>query len=235
MCCRWNVNHTTTSPWCPQSSGLVERQVRTVKGILRKCKKTGNDVQLALLHHRCTLIDTSVASRSETLFNRPIRTNLPSHHPTLQNQQVTNEGIQQRRDRMVNYHNQGAGPELTPLHAGQGVRILDKETPQWHPGDVISTWTCAEPRSYIVQTPKGTRLRRTRSHLRESLHDNLWQGVIKDAAEIPHRVTFQEDITTNPMTQDVTTNGDGDAPRKPMTSLRRSGRTIRKPSRYIDE
>ena len=86
MCCRWNINHTTTS-----------RQVRTVKGILKKCKKTGNDVQLALLHRRCTPIDTSVASPSETLFNCPIRTNLPSHHPTLQNQQVTNEGIQQQQ------------------------------------------------------------------------------------------------------------------------------------------
>ena len=138
--------------------------MRTVKGILKKCKKTGNDAQIALQHHRCTPIDTSVASPSEIKFNRPIRINMPSHHPILQNQRVTNDGIHQRRDRMVNYHNQGAGPELAPLHAGQRVRILDKEKHQCHPGEVIRT--CAEPRSYFVQTPNGTRLRRTRSHVR---------------------------------------------------------------------
>jgi len=102
---RWNVKHTTTSPRYPQSNGLVERHVRTVKGILKKCKKTGNDAQIALQHYRCTPIDTSAASHSKVMFNRPIRTNLPSHQPTLQNQQVTNEGIQQRRDRVLNCHN----------------------------------------------------------------------------------------------------------------------------------
>jgi len=114
----------------PQSNGLVERQMWTVKGILKKCKKTGNNAQIPQQHHQSTPIDTSVASPSEITSIRPIRTNLPSHHPTLQNQQVTNEGIQQRRDRMVNYHNQGAGPELAPLHASQRVRILDKDTHQ---------------------------------------------------------------------------------------------------------
>ena len=139
MCCKWNVKHTTTSPRYSESNGLVERQVTTVKGILKKCKKTGNDAQIALQHQRCTPIDTSLASPSEITFNRPVRTNLPSPHPTLQSQQMTNEVIQQWRDHMVNYHNQGAGPELAPLLAGQRVRILDKETHQWHPGVVIST------------------------------------------------------------------------------------------------
>ena len=71
----------------------------------------------------------------------------------------------------------------------------------------------------------------TRSYHRELLHDNPLQSVIDDAAEIPQGVTFQEDITTNPvMMQDVTANGDGDAPQKPMMSLCRSGRMIQKAS-----
>ena len=67
------------------------------------------------------------------------------------------------------------------------------------------------------------------------------ESVIENTAEMPHRVTFQEDITDNPMmTQDVTTNGDpvttaNVSPRQPTRYLRISGRTIRKPSRYIDE
>ena len=69
---------------------------------------------------------------------------------------------------MIQYHDRNAGPEFAPLHAGQRVRILNTDTHKWCPGEVVAT--CAEPRSYIVQTPNGTRLRRIRSHLRELLH-----------------------------------------------------------------
>ena len=50
MCSKWNSKHTTTSPRYPQSNGLIERQVRTVKGIIQKCAKTGNDTLIALQH-----------------------------------------------------------------------------------------------------------------------------------------------------------------------------------------
>ena len=48
VCSKWNIKHTTTSPRCPQSNGLVERQVRTVKGVIQKYAKTGNDMLIAL-------------------------------------------------------------------------------------------------------------------------------------------------------------------------------------------
>ena len=34
MCSKWNIKHITTSPRYPKSNGLIERQVRTVKGII---------------------------------------------------------------------------------------------------------------------------------------------------------------------------------------------------------
>ena len=79
MCSKWNIKHTTTSPRYPQSNGLIARQVRTVKGIVQKCAKTGNDTLIALQQHRCTPLDSNLSSPSEILFNRPIRTTLPSH------------------------------------------------------------------------------------------------------------------------------------------------------------
>ena len=106
MCSKWNIKHTTTSPRYPQSNGLIERQVRTVKGIIQKCAKTGNGTLIALQQHRCTPLDSNLSSPSEILFNRPIRTTLPSHHLTLmqQNQQLINEQLLQRRDSMIRDH-----------------------------------------------------------------------------------------------------------------------------------
>ena len=116
MCSKWNIKHTTTSPRYPQSNGLIEIQVRTVNGAIQKCAKTGNDMLIALQQHRFTPLDRNMSSPSEILFNRPIRTMLPSHHPTLmhQNQQQTNEQLQQRRDRMIRDHDQRVGPS-SPL------------------------------------------------------------------------------------------------------------------------
>ena len=113
MCSKWNIKYTTTSPTYPQSNGLIERRVRTVKGIIQKCEKTGNDTLIALQQHRCTPLDSNLPSPSEILYNRPIRTTPPSQHPTLmqQNQQLINEQLLQRRDRMIRDHDRHAGPE----------------------------------------------------------------------------------------------------------------------------
>ena len=40
MCSKWNIKHTTTSPRYPQSNGLIERQVRTVKGLSRNVRRS---------------------------------------------------------------------------------------------------------------------------------------------------------------------------------------------------
>ena len=126
MCSKWNIKHTTTSPRYHQSNGLIEGQVRTVKGVIQKCAKTGNDMLIALQQHRCTPLDSNLSSLSEIMFNRPIRTTLPSYHPTLmhQNQQLTNEQLHHRRDRMIRDHDQRAGPELPALHTVHRVDIF---------------------------------------------------------------------------------------------------------------
>ena len=104
-----------------------------------------------------------------------------------QNHQLINEQLLQRRDRMIRDHDRPAGPELPVLHAGQRVRIVKKETHLWSSGEIVTK--CAEPRSYIVQTPNGTRLRRTRAHLRALQAENI----LNEATEhTRRRVTFRE-------------------------------------------
>ena len=148
-----------------------------------------------------------------------------------QNQQQTNEKLQQRRDRMIRDHDQRAGPELPAVHARQRVRILlNKETHHWSPGEIVAK--CTEPRSYIVQTPNGTRLCRTRSHLRELQAENI----LSEATEhTRRRVTIREDNTDEQqVVPSIMTSGqpppDEVMPLSP--AIRRSGRMIRKPSRF---
>ena len=130
LCSKWNIKHTTTSPRYAKSNGLVERQVQTVKGIIQKCSKTGNDIQIKMQHLRCIPIDTDLPSPSEIMFNCPDRTHLSSYHPTLVYQKRTdiNDRLQVRRGSMIQYHGRNAGPEFAPLHAGQRVRLLNKDT-----------------------------------------------------------------------------------------------------------
>jgi len=48
----WNFNLSTSSPTYPQSNGMVERSIQTVKSLLRKGADNGGDPYTALLQYR---------------------------------------------------------------------------------------------------------------------------------------------------------------------------------------
>ena len=64
-CSAWYIKHTTTLPRYPQSNGLIERQVRTVKGVIQKYAKTANDMLIALQQHQCTPLDSNLSSPAD--------------------------------------------------------------------------------------------------------------------------------------------------------------------------
>ena len=66
--------HVTSSPRYPQSNGLVERTVQTIKQLF---KKTPNDPQMALLTYRATPLPWCGLSPAELLMGRRIRTPVP--------------------------------------------------------------------------------------------------------------------------------------------------------------
>ena len=168
MCSRWAIKHTTSSPRYPQSNGLAERMVRTVKALIKKCKQTGQDIGIAMLHLRATPTDPSMLAPAEVMFGRPIRTTLPSRHAasTLQQSTETYERLLQRQSVMKEHHDtRRAGPALPPLHVGQRVRVQDHQRHTWSPAEV--TRKCSEPRSYEVTTRSGSAMRRNRSQIRE--------------------------------------------------------------------
>ena len=68
----YGFEHLTSSPRYPQSNGVVERAVRTVKGLLKKAE----DPYLALLSYRATPLEIGY-SPAELLMSRKLRTTVP--------------------------------------------------------------------------------------------------------------------------------------------------------------
>ena len=67
---KWGIQHITSSPRFPQSSGFIERQVQTIKKIIKKCKKEKQSLQLAMLNLRATPVDSKLPSPAEMLMGR---------------------------------------------------------------------------------------------------------------------------------------------------------------------
>ncbi len=80
--CEWEYDHVSSSPHFAQSNGFIDRMGGTVKNILKKAKESRIDPQLALLCLWSTPVNNNkLPSPAKLLFNRKIRSNLPSLGP----------------------------------------------------------------------------------------------------------------------------------------------------------
>uniref|UniRef100_A0A669BXN3 Gypsy retrotransposon integrase-like protein 1 n=1 Tax=Oreochromis niloticus TaxID=8128 RepID=A0A669BXN3_ORENI len=154
----WGFSHETSSPHFPQSNGEAERAVRTIKSLLKK----SGDPYLALMAYRATPLANGY-SPTELLMGRRIRTTVPVI-PSQLNPRGTNtdklKAIEQsyRQKQRQNYNRRHRAHDMLQLNPGDKVWVSDMDTR----GTVVSM--AGSPRSYIVETAKGT-LRRNRYHL----------------------------------------------------------------------
>ncbi|ELU05059.1 hypothetical protein CAPTEDRAFT_212447 [Capitella teleta] len=103
---------------------------------------------------RATLLDSQIPSPAELLMGRRITTSLPYHDTPYPLDEKIRQRLQEKRESQKINHDQRAGPELPPLHAGQAVSVIDTRTGTWEDGSVKKLTN--EPRSYIVETSRGT-------------------------------------------------------------------------------
>lgn len=71
-------DHVTSSPRYPQSNGMIERMVQTVKQCMKKCAEARHDPYLAMLIYRATPLSNSIPSPAELLNGRKYRALLPT-------------------------------------------------------------------------------------------------------------------------------------------------------------
>ena len=155
----WNFVHTTSSPHYPQSNGLAEKSVQTVKRLLCKAKDSEADFYQSLLVYRTTPLECGI-SPAQLLMGRRLRSNLPIQENLLK----TKEGgkvqrfKEQQKAKQKFYYDKGT-QNLPELHTGDYVRLKDKTNTWSQKATVINE---VHPRSYTIQTEEGAVLRQNR-------------------------------------------------------------------------
>ncbi len=239
FCSEWGILHTTSSPRHAQSNGFIERQIRYLKPIIKKCLKSDGDINAALLNVRATPLDATLPSPAELMFGRRISTTLPSHTNDMAPDHYR-EHVKELSEKQKAYADQHTR-ELPPLLAGKPVRVLDKERKLWYEGQIIAR---NKDRSYQVLTEGGRSIIRNRAHLRE----------IPPTPEPKAANTMPERETRQPTPQCANDNQPTQGlaqpapqPSSPMKAtpkpqgqpvtpmMTRSGRVIQKPARLIEK
>ena len=230
----WQFTITTTSPNFPQSNGLVERNVQTIKRVIKKAKDSNTSIDLALLEYRNTPISAMNLSPAQLLMSRRLRSSLPMSESLLQPDTCKDVRKQLigRQQKQQKYYNRGVRL-LPPLSRGDVVRY--KRAGKWEPTVIINR--SETPRSYYIQTLQGSMLRRNRRHLKltNELLPNL-DGDIEDTDEDTNSMVAQSNTQAdvNSPQSEAMRHEQGDTRSHAPGKVSRYGRPIIPPTRYRD-
>ena len=158
----YGFDHVISSPHYPQSNGLAERTVKTIKSLFANSP----DPYMALMSYRATPLLFCNLSPTELFMGRQIRTDIPQlktayipNWPYLDNFRIQDDTVSTRQNRNAN----------DKRHRVRQLPSLPDKTPVWVatdnrnvPGRVVQQ--ANTPRSYIIDTQSGE-VRRNRSQL----------------------------------------------------------------------
>ena len=158
----YGFRHVTSSPKCPQSNGLAEQMVQTIKHSFKHTK----DLNRVLLSYRSTPLPWCNRSPAELCMGRQIRTWVPmsdqlripqwSYLPEFKSSDTLF-----RKKQKEYFDKSHRSKELPSIPNDTKVWVESENGPV--SGRVISS--AQTPRSYIVETSSG-QIQRNRSHLR---------------------------------------------------------------------
>ena len=189
----YEFKHVTSSPMYPQSNGLAERSVQTVKRLLRK----SDDPNLALLSYRSTPLPWCNCSPAQLIMGRSPRSNIPIAKEKLipkweylKEFECVEEKFKERQKRDFDCHHRVQN--LPDLQEDSSVWITSGDHPT--PGVVRSALSDV-PRSYVVQTDTAT-VRRNRQHL--SLNTEANDSTPDSSARSPIMTRSRTGTAINP-------------------------------------
>ena len=184
---KWDMTLTTSSPTYPQSNGMVERAIQTIKQLLRKADYEGKDPYLALLNYRTTPLSGIGSSPAEMLMGRAIRNQLPFQDFHRQSNDDLKEKLQRKQELQKLYYDKGK-KELSDLDLDHPVLV--RKGKEWRPAVVKQKAT--QPRPYSLEDDQGTTLRRNRIEVKPVPEDEM-----KNSFQLPKRKGGTTDSAIN--------------------------------------
>ena len=211
----WEITHIRSSPHYPQSNGLIERHIQTIKKLMKKAKEENKDIYKVLLEYRTTPIDKIIPSPAEILFGRKLKTLLPISEQLLNTPK--NEFYKsQFKNKIIgsnSYYNKKA-IDLKKMYKGDRIVIQQKDN-TWTPGRIVKVDE-DRPRAYKVMHDGSQEvLDRNRKFLKSYSNDSprvnqkVWDKVFE---EYYHPVNpVKHNINSN-LDRNVQNNNDSDTP-----------------------
>ena len=148
------MNHIMSSPYYPQSNGLVEKFVHIVKNMFYKAKEEGVDINKYLMIYHKTPLTCTSKSPMQMLQQRSARSQLHMSNAVRRKFGIIAEQPPKKNQHIPSHD----------FHIGQDVMCQSPITKKWFPVKIKEL--CPEPRSYQVETPEGIIYRRTQNHLK---------------------------------------------------------------------
>ena len=151
---QWQIEHRVSSPRNPQSNGMAERCVQTMKVSLIKTMEEGEDVDLALLTYKTTPLSQRLPLPAELLNSRKYKSLLPTQIVPTRLQESYRQIMDQGKQVQAQLYNKNTRV-LPRLEQSQKVVVqLDPDRNIWTPAEIIQCPT-NKGRSYSLKTIHG--------------------------------------------------------------------------------
>ena len=134
---QWQIEHRVSSPRNPQSNGMAERCVQTMKASLIKTMEKGEDMDLALLTYKTTPLGHRLPSPAELLNSRKYKMLLPTYIVPTRLQESYRQIMDQGKQIQAQLYNRNTRV-LPRLEQSQKVVVqLDPGENIWTPAEII--------------------------------------------------------------------------------------------------
>ena len=157
-----SINYITCSPHYPQSNGLAEKFVGSVKNLFYKAKEEGQSPYRALMMYRNTPLCGGLQSPMQILQVRQVHTDLHVSHAAKVKMGINH--TPRSTAEILCLKDKSLSAQTHDIPDGQHVMYREPHDGRWYPATI--TQQLPEIRSCIMKTDENVLYRKTQAHLK---------------------------------------------------------------------